>query len=197
MEKLMNLGEGAVAAALSYIFHFIEKRFTGELTLLVLDEAWLFLRHPLFREKIEEWLKTLRKKNVFVVFATQDVSDAVKSPLCTTLIQQCHTKIFLADPMAETQAMAEAYRTFGLGDPEINAISRALMKRDYLYTSPLGTRLFQLDLGEVTLGLIAGADQGKLDELAGRHRDEEGHVYALEILESKGIDYRRYLPMGA
>jgi type IV secretion system protein VirB4 len=76
MERLMDMGEAAVAAALSYIFHFIEKRFTGELTLLVLDEAWLFLRHPLFREKIEEWLKTLRKKNVFVVFATQDVSDA-------------------------------------------------------------------------------------------------------------------------
>jgi type IV secretion system protein VirB4 len=193
MEQLMNMGEAAVAAALSYIFHFIEKRFTGELTLLVLDEAWLFLRHPLFREKIEEWLKTLRKKNVFVVFATQDVSDAVKSPLCTTLVQQCHTKIFLADPMAETRVMAEAYRTFGLADAEINAISRAHMKRDYLYTSPLGTRLFQLDLGEVTLGLIANPDQDMLDELEGRHSNEAGHIYAQEILEAKGIEYKRYM----
>jgi type IV secretion system protein VirB4 len=197
MERLMNMGEAAVAAALAYIFHFIEQRFTGDLTLLVLDEAWLFLRHPMFRDKIEEWLKTLRKKNVFVVFATQDVSDAVKSPLCTTLIQQCHTKLFLADPMAETRAMAEAYRTFGLADAEINAISRAQMKRDYLYTSPLGSRLFTLDLGEATLGLIANPDHALLDELEAKHNREPGREHALDILDAKGIQYAQYLKKNA
>jgi type IV secretion system protein VirB4 len=95
--------------------------------------------------------------------------------------------------MAETRVMAEAYRTFGLADAEINAISRAHMKRDYLYTSPLGTRLFQLDLGEVTLGLIANPDQDILDELEARHSTEAGHIYAPEILESKGIEYKRYI----
>jgi type IV secretion system protein VirB4 len=193
MEYLMNMGEAAVAAALSYIFHFIEKRFTGELAMLVLDEAWLFLRHPLFQEKIEEWLKTLRKKRVFVVFATQDVSDAVKSPLCTTLIQQCLTKIFLADPSADSPAMTEVYRKFGLSGAEINAISRSRMQRDYLYTSPLGSRLFQLDLGEVTLGLIGAPDHGMLDGLEERYGKEAGHVYALDILEAKGIEYKQYL----
>jgi type IV secretion system protein VirB4 len=193
MERLMNMGEAAVAAGLSYIFHFIEKRFTGQLTLLVLDEAWLFLRHPLFREKIEEWLKTLRKKRVFVVFATQDVSEAVKSPLCTTLIHQCHTKIFLADPAAGSPAMAEVYRTFGLTEAEISAISRGQMKRDYFYTSPLGSRQFQLDLGEVTLGLIGTPDHEMLDRLESLHGKEEGHEYALEILEEKGIRYKQYL----
>jgi type IV secretion system protein VirB4 len=197
MERLMNMGEGAVGAALAYIFHFIEKRFTGDLVLLVLDEAWLFLKHPLFREKIEEWLKTLRKKHVFVVFATQDVSDAVKSPLCTTLIQQCHTKIFLADPMALNPAMAAAYRTFGLGEAEIETISGAVMKRDYLYTSPIGRRMFQLDLGEVTLGLIGTADQEALDLLEERYGREEGHVYAADILEAKGIGYETYLQRDA
>src|SRR3989442_9713357 len=33
-------------------------------TLLILDEAWLFLDDPVFAARIRQWLKTLRKKNV-------------------------------------------------------------------------------------------------------------------------------------
>jgi type IV secretion system protein VirB4 len=192
MEYLMNMGEACVAPALYYLFYFIEKKFDGRLVMLVLDEAWLFLKHPFFQDKIAEWLKTLRKKNVFVVFATQDVTDAVKSPLFSTIIQQCHTKIYLADPMAETAGMCESYRAFGLSDAEINTIARSQMKRDYFYTSPLGTRLFQLDLGEVTLGIIGSADHEKLDELEELHREEPGYEYCEAILRSKNIRLEAY-----
>ena len=195
MEYLMQMGESCVAPAISYIFHFIERLFTGRLTLLVLDEAWLFLRHPIFRAKIEEWLKTLRKKNVFVVFATQDVADAVNSSLASTLIQQCHTKIFLADPEAETPAMSNAYATFGLSEAEIDALSHAIMKQDYLYTSTLGSRLFQLDLkrGGLTLALIGTPDHDLLDRLVKEHDGETGYQYCEDILEAKGISFKQYL----
>jgi type IV secretion system protein VirB4 len=192
MEYLMNLGEACVAPALYYLFYFIEKKFDGRLAMLVLDEAWLFLKHPFFRDKIAEWLKTLRKKNVFVLFATQDVADAIKSPLFSTIIQQCHTKIYLADPMAETAGMYESYRAFGLSDAEISTIARSQMKRDYFYTSPLGTRLFQLDLGELTLGLIGSADHAKLDELEALHRGEAGYEYCQDILRLKNISLKAY-----
>jgi len=195
MEYLMQMGETCVAPAIQYIFHFLERYFTGQLTLLVLDEAWLFLKHPIFAAKIEEWLKTLRKKNVFVVFATQDVSDAVHSTLCSTIIQQCHTKIFLADPEALTPAMSSAYATFGLSGAEIDALSQAVMKSDYLYTSTLGSRLFQLDLKKdgITLALIGTPDHELLDRLAAKHTDEPTYEYAADILDAKGIDYSRYL----
>lgn len=187
MEYLMNMGEACVAPAIQFIFHFIERMFTGKLTLLVLDEAWLFLKHPVFAAKIEEWLKTLRKKNVFVVFATQDVSDAVHSTLCSTIIQQCHTKIFLADPEAQTPTMADAYAAFGLSGAEIDALSHAVMKRDYLYTSTLGSRLFQLDLGKITLALIGSPDHDLLDRLLAEHGDDPEYEYAKDILAAKGI----------
>ena len=193
MEYLMNLGEACVAPALDYIFYFIEKKFDGRLTMLVLDEAWLFLKNPIFQDKIAEWLKTLRKKNVFVVFATQDVADAISSPLFSTIVQQCLTKIYLADPMAESAGMQGAYRAFGLTDAEINTIARAEMKRDYFYTSPLGTRLFQLALGKITLGLIGQADHARLDELAAQHSTEADYEYCKDILGSKGIEYEAYL----
>lgn len=191
MEYLMQMGEACVAPAIQYIFHFLERFFTGVLTLFVLDEAWLFLKHPIFAAKIEEWLKTLRKKNVFVVFATQDVSDAVHSSLCSTIIQQCHTKIFLADPEAQTPTMAEAYAKFGLTGAEIDALSHAVMKRDYLYTSALGSRLFQLDLKKesITLALIGTPDHDLLDHLVAEHGDDPSYEYAADILSAKGINY--------
>jgi len=67
----MHLGDKAVVAVLLYLFHQIEKRLDGSPTLVPLDEAWVYLRHPLFRERLREWLKTLRKHNGVVLLATQ------------------------------------------------------------------------------------------------------------------------------
>jgi type IV secretion system protein VirB4 len=190
MEALMNRGEGCVVPALVYLFNLVEKMFDGRLTLLVLDEAWLFFKNETFAGKIAEWLKVLRKKNVFVVFATQDVADVEKSPLKTTVIQQCLTKIYLADPSALTAAMIGVYRAFGLTDAEIGLISAARMKQDYFYTSPLGRRLFQLDLGPLTLALVGGADHDVLDRILARKG--QGFPLCTDILESRGIDWRPF-----
>ena len=195
MEALMNRGEGCVVPALVYLFNLVEKKFDGRLTLLVLDEAWLFLKNPVFAEKIAEWLKVLRKKNVFVVFATQDVADVERSPLKTTVIQQCLTKIYLADPSALTAGMFPVYRAFGLSDAEIGLIAGAAMKRDYFYTSPAGRRLFQLDLGPLTLALIGGADHALLDSLAAAY--PQGRPICRALLEQKGVDYQSFMDSDA
>jgi len=191
MEDLMNRGEGCIVPALVYLFNLVEKKFDGRLSLLILDEAWLFLRNEIFSQKITEWLKVLRKKNVFVVFATQDVADVEKSPLKTTIIQQCLTKIYLADPSALTAGMINVYRAFGLSDPEIALIAQSQMKRDYFYTSPIGRRMFQLDLGSLTLALIGAPDHKLLDTLA----KEKGFGVPLcrDILAMKGINYQQFI----
>jgi type IV secretion system protein VirB4 len=191
MEALMNRGEGCVVPALVYLFNLVEKMFDGRLTLLVLDEAWLFLRNPAFADKITEWLKVLRKKNVFVLFATQEVADVEKSPLKSTVIQQCLTKIYLADPSAATEAMADVYRAFGLTDAEIGLIASATMKRDYFYTSPLGRRLFRLDLGPLTLALTGSPDHALLDDLL--LQNGPGLPLCEDILSAKTVPWESLL----
>jgi type IV secretion system protein VirB4 len=195
MEALMNRGENCVVPALVYLFNLVEKKFDGRLTLLVLDEAWLFLKNETFADKIAEWLKVLRKKNVGVIFATQDVADVDNSPLKTTIIQQCLTKIYLADPSATNPSMMQVYRNFGLADAEISLIASSTMKRDYFYTSPLGRRLFQLDLGPLALALIGSPDHALLDSLARQY--EPGSALCAEILAAKRVDFKRYLDKGA
>jgi type IV secretion system protein VirB4 len=167
MGHLMNLGPAVILPALLYLFHRVEQQFTGDPTLLVLDEAWLFLAHPVFAQRIKEWLKTLRKKSVFVVFATQEATDVTKNPLLeATILQACHTRIFLADP--EASAFAEHYAKLGLTPTEIRQLGKLSQKRDYYYRSVLGRRVFSLDLGPVQLalaGMSSAEDQKVLDQI--------------------------------
>jgi hypothetical protein len=114
-----------------------------------------------------------------------------KSPLKTTIVQQCLTKIYLADPSALTNAMKSVYLAFGLTETEIAFIQSAEMKRDYFYTSPLGRRMFQLDLGILTKALIGTPNHALLDRLV----SEKGGRIPLcrDLLAAYRVDYRRLL----
>jgi type IV secretion system protein VirB4 len=188
MGTLMNMAKGAVAPALMFIFREIEKRFTGRPTLLVLDEAWVFLKNEIMARKITDWLKTLRKKHVFCLFATQEIEDAASSSLASTIISQCVSKIYLADPSARSPEIRKAYARFGLEDSEIDVLSDSVMKRDYFYKSPAGCRQFQLDLDELQLAVLASGHPA-LDEIEAKYGKNTGKPLVTEVLEHKGIQF--------
>lgn len=158
MEKIMET-PAIVAPVLSYLFHRLDQCFDGSPTLLVLDEAWLFLDHPAFASKIREWLKTLRKKNVSVIFATQSLSDVETSPISPTLKEACFTKLFLPNSVALQPDASRFYTNFGLNERQIEILAYAIQKRDYYYTSPEGNRLFELNLDPLTLAYCSGASK--------------------------------------
>jgi len=158
MENLME-SPSIVAPVLSYLFHRLSERFDGSPTLLVLDEAWLFLDHPIFASKIREWLKTLRKLNVSVIFATQSLSDVHQSSIAPTIKEACFTKIYLPNAVALQPDATEFYRLFGLNDRQIEILAFSTPKQDYYYTSPGGNRLFQLALDDLALSYCSGASK--------------------------------------
>ena len=167
MEELMA-SRAAVLAVLGVLFARFEKRFDGAPTLLVLDEAWLFLDDPVFAARIRQWLKTLRKKNVSVIFATQSLADIQASSIAPAIIESCASRIFLPNPQATEPQIRTVYEGFGLNARQIEIVATAEPKRDYYYQSRLGNRLFDLDLGRVALA-FAGAstpeDQREIDAL--------------------------------
>ena len=123
MEHLMNMGEKNLVPVLLYVFHRIDQRLdAGTPTLLVIDEAWVMLAHSLFGEKIEEWLRTLRKKNAAVVFASQSISEVVRSSKRDVVIESCPTKIFLPNPEAATEHSSALYRALGLTERQIEIL---------------------------------------------------------------------------
>jgi type IV secretion system protein TrbE len=188
MEDLMQM-RGAALPVITYLFHRLEARFTGRPTLLILDEAWLFLDNALFAARLREWLKTLRKKNVAVVFATQSLADIAASAIAPALIESCPTRIFLPNERASEPQLKETYLRFGLNDRQIDLIARATPKQDYYYQSPLGCRVFDLGLGPITLSVCAAAspeDQERLDRI---WAETEGEGFAETWLVEKGLSW--------
>ena len=198
MGVLMRLGTACITPALMYLFKFIESRFakenddTGHPTLLVMDEAWVFLDNPYFAKKIDDWLRTLRKKRVAVVFATQDVPSVAKSSISTTILSQCLTRFYLADPNAASDMLSKYYASFGLTDSEIVSLSNARMKRDYFYKSPNGARLFELELDDFQLALLC-PPKSLLDELEAHYGRNSGKELAADILRCQGFNPDIYL----
>ena len=141
------IGAGAAPAVLTYLFHRIEGRLDGRPTLLIIDEGWLVLDDPAFAQQLREWLKTLRKKNASVVFATQSLSDIDGSTIAPAIIESCPTRIFLPNERAIEPQITAIYRRFGLNDRQIEILARATPKRDYYCQSRRGNRLFELGLG--------------------------------------------------
>jgi type IV secretion system protein VirB4 len=151
------IGSGAAAAVLSYLFHRIEDRFDGRPTLLIIDEGWLALDDRGFSGQLREWLKTLRKKNASVVFATQSLADIDGSAIAPAIVESCPTRLFLPNERALEPQIATIYRRFGLNDRQIEILSRATPKRDYYCQSRRGNRLFELGLSEVALAFTAAS----------------------------------------
>jgi type IV secretion system protein TrbE len=187
LEGLMET-KGLVLPVLTYLFHRLEARFDGRPTLLVLDEAWLFLDSPLFATRIREWLKTLRKKNVAVVFATQSLADIATSSIAPAIIESCPTRIYLPNDRAIETQIREIYERFGLNPRQVEIISRATPKQDYYAQTARGNRLFELDLGALALAICSAstlADHKLMDQLRREH-DEVGFVIA--FLRAKGFE---------
>ena len=63
--------------------------------------------------------KTIRKQNGIFVFATQEPSDALESPIAKTLVQQCATYIFLPNPSADYEDYSQGFK---LTDAEFDLI---------------------------------------------------------------------------
>jgi type IV secretion system protein VirB4 len=171
IENLMKYGDGssnATIAVLLYLFRRIQKKLDGRPTLIVLDEAWVYLRDELFREYLRDWLKTLRKLNAVVVLATQNLSDIFNSGICDVVMEACPTKVLLANAEAGTSQSRRLYEAAGLNEREIQIVQGATPKRQYYVISPEGRRLIALALGQVALsfvGVNSPDERKKVEEL--------------------------------
>ena len=187
MEDLMHT-KSAVPPTLTYLFHRLEDRFDGKPTLLILDEAWVFLDDPDFAGRLREWLKTLRKRNVSVLFATQSLADIASSSIAPAIIESCPSRIFLPNARAQEPQQHKIYDAFGLNDRQVQIISRAVPKREYYYQSRQGNRLFDLNLGPVALAFCA-ASQKADQQLLARLDASNSAEFATRYLKAKGLDW--------
>jgi type IV secretion system protein VirB4 len=162
-----------------YLFHRIEERLDGQPTMILIDEGWKALDDEVFAARIRDWLKTLRKRNALVGFATQSARDALESRIAAALVEQTATMIF----MPNARARAEDYCAgFGLTEHELDLIrTLPAHSRCFLVRQPDASVVVRLDLSGMpeVLTVLSGRERivRRLDSLRAEYGDAPADWY--------------------
>jgi len=166
---------------LLYLFHRIEDRLDGNPTMILIDEAWKALDDPMFAARIRNWMKTLRKRNAMIGFATQSAADALDSSISSAIVEQTATAIF----MPNNKAREEHYcKGFGLSAQEFEFI-RSLPAHSHCFLVRQANRsvVARLDLNGMPdlLTVLSGRESSvrKVDELRASVGDNPANWYPL------------------
>lgn len=162
-----------------YLFHRIDERLDGEPTMILIDEGWKALDDEVFAARIRDWLKTLRKRNALVGFATQSARDALDSKIATALVEQTATMVFMPNARARYEDYCEG---FGLSQHELDVIKTLpAQSRCFLVRQSDASAVVRLDLSGMpeVLTVLSGRESTvrKLDQLRERYGDDPSAWY--------------------
>ena len=162
-----------------YLFHRIDERLDGHPTMILIDEGWKALDDEVFAARIRDWLKTLRKRNALVGFATQSARDALDSRISTALVEQTATMVFMPNARARVEDYCDG---FGLTEHEFALIkSLPAHSRCFLVRQPDASVVVRLDLSGApeVLTILSGRESSvrRLDVLREAVGDEPAAWY--------------------
>ncbi|MGT2457744.1 VirB4 family type IV secretion/conjugal transfer ATPase [Cupriavidus basilensis] len=187
MQHLMERGDKSVVPVLAYLFRCIERRLDGRRpTLVTLDEAWLSLSTPYFLARFGGWLRLLRSYNTAVVFATQNLTEIMNSPIASLILSSTATKILLPNPEIALPAIRPLYVNMGLNDKQMANLERATKKRDYYVMSEAGRRMIDLGLGQIALAFL-GASGKEAVEAVRQLESQFGDGWPEAWMKKKGV----------
>lgn len=159
--------------AMMYLFHRVDERLDGSPSMIVIDEGWKALDDDVFVHRLKDWMKTIRKRNGVVGFATQSASDAIESKIAATIIEQSATQLFMSNPKAQASDYCGG---FGLTAHELDLV-RSLPEhlRCVLIKQGGNSVVARLDMGNMpdAITVLSGREASvrKLDELRRVHGD--------------------------
>ena len=115
---------------------------TARVKLMVVDEAWRYLRDPAVLSYLAEAAKTWRKKNAALIVATQSAVDVTGTAGAEALLESMPTKLFLANP----ELPGKAAETFRLNPSEVNTIRGLIPKRELYLRRPEAAGVLRLEV---------------------------------------------------
>jgi type IV secretion system protein VirB4 len=190
LRHLAEMDDKIVVPVLLYLLRRVEQQLDGRPTLIILEELWAALTRSAFAARIKQWLLTLRKQNAALVLVAHSLAQLAALPDPQLITESCPTRIFLPNAEAGSSRNAALYHDLGLTDREISIIAHARPKRDYYFTSPRGSRLFELGLGPATLAFLATAAGCTIDETRQRaeaYIHQYGSAWPAQWLTDRGL----------
>lgn len=165
-----------------YLFHLTKALIDGRRFALFIAEFWKALSDDYFAGFAKDYLKTMRKKNAFVVLDSQSPSDALYHPISRTLIEQTATKILLPNPAADQKEYIEG---LNLSEREFELLKHELEpgSRKFVIKQGHNSVIAKLDLKGLNF---------ELDVLSSRTEN----IKLLEsIIDEVGDDPKNWMPV--
>ena len=151
-------GDKTVASlAMSFLFYIIEGLLDDTPTIVSIEETWFFLDNARFAKKIDDFLRTLGKRNGSLWIVTQTMKEINDCAIKTSIMSNIPNTLYLPD--ANIMNSADLYRDeAGLLDEELYLISQATEKRHYYLKTPSTSRMLDLELPpEIVACISAGS----------------------------------------
>ncbi len=167
---------------MAYLFHRVEKLIDGRRIIIVIDEFWKALADEGFRDLAQNKLKTIRKQNGLMLFATQSPRDTINSPIAHTIVEQCPTQVFMPNSRG---SHADYVDGFKLTEREYELIARELSNESRRFIVKQGHNSIVAELN------LSGFDE-ELAVLSGRTANVE---LADTIRAQAGEDPEVWLPL--
>ena len=159
------------------------------LKLMVVDEAWSYLKDPAVLNRLVEAAKTWRKRNAALILATQSVGDVTAAEGAATLLESMPTQLFLSNRNFPAAGQA----AFGLNDGELAIIRDLTEKRELFLRRAGGSAVLRLNVDAESYWLYTSS----VNEAAQRAAAVE--QYGLEgaiVRLAAGLDAGRAAVMG-
>jgi len=167
---------------MAYLFHRVEELIDGRRIIIVIDEFWKALQDEGFRDLAQNKLKTIRKQNGLMLFATQSPRDALNSPIAHTIIEQCPTQIYLPNSRGNHADYVDGFK---LTEREYELIARELS---------VESRRFVLKQGHNSV--VAELDLNGFDDELAILSGRTANVELLDMIRAEvGDDVKNWLPV--
>lgn len=165
-----------------YLFYLVNKLVDGRRIAIFISEFWKFADDPYCAKFMKDHLKTIRKKNGFLVMDSQSPSDALGHPIARTLIEQTPTKVLFPNPDADRSEYMEG---LSLTEREFMLIKEQLRpgQRTFLVKQGGNSVVAKLDLKGFSF---------ELDVLSGRSQNID---LVQRIIGEVGSDPEVWLPV--
>lgn len=140
----------AARAFMEYAFQVVDMALDGRRPALIyVEEAWFMLSDETFCARIDDWLRTLRKKNAAVILATQSLAELREAKIFASIVDNMPNRIFLAN--RDAPAHEDIYRDkFGLTSAQVRLIASMTPKLEYYLVNRRHARMLSVPMpGEI------------------------------------------------
>lgn len=170
---------------MDYAFYCIERSLDGHTpTLIYVEEAWHALANPAFEERINDWLRTFRKKQAFVIFASQSPIEFQALKAWPAFISNVPTYIFLRSIKDSVEQLAPIlHQLFNLNDAQLELLKTAIPRKDYLIIKPDLTRLVNATMPRVMSAINDATSRDGMLERAKEYAAAGGEGWEFKFLQ--------------